>query len=97
MAKKLYVGNLSFNNEQADLEQLFGEFGEVEDAVIIMDRMSGRSKGFGFVTMANEADADSAIEALDGKDFAGRNIKVNEAKPREDRGDRRGGGGGRRY
>jgi RNA recognition motif-containing protein len=101
MAKKLYVGNLGYEVTQSDLEQLLGQHGQVEDAVVIMDRMSGRSKGFGFVTMAEDADADKAIAELDGKDYSGRALKVNEAKPREDRGGRGGGGGGggggRRY
>ena len=92
MAKKLYVGNLGYDVSQSDLEQLLGQYGQVEDAVVIMDRMSGRSKGFGFVTMAEDADASKAIAELDGKDYSGRALKVNEAKPREDRG---GGGGGR--
>lgn len=92
MAKKLYVGNLSYDVDQADLEQLLGQYGQVEDAVVIMDRMSGRSKGFGFVTMADDTAAATAIAELDGKDFGGRALKVNEAKPREER---PAGGGGR--
>lgn len=92
MAKKLYIGNLSYDVDQSDLEQLLGQYGQVEDAVVIMDRMSGRSKGFGFVTMSNDDDADKAIAELDGKEYTGRNLKVNEAKPREERS---GGGGGR--
>ncbi len=91
MSKKLYVGNLGYDVSQSDLEQLLGQYGEVEDAAVIMDRMSGQSKGFGFVTMADEAAANTAIAELDGKDHGGRALKVNEAKPREDRG----GGGGR--
>ena len=91
MAKKLYIGNLSYDVDQSDLEQLLGQYGQVEDAVVIMDRMSGRSKGFGFVTMSNDSDADKAIAELDGKEYTGRNLKVNEAKPRENRG---GGNGG---
>ncbi|HDY65315.1 MAG TPA: RNA-binding protein [Phycisphaerae bacterium] len=101
MSKKLYVGNLGYDVSQSDLEQLLGQYGEVEDAAVIMDRMSGQSKGFGFVTMADEAAANTAIAELDGKDHGGRALKVNEAKPREERGgggrDRGGGGGGRRY
>ena len=99
MAKKLYVGNLSYDVDQSDLEQLLSQFGEVEEAVVISDRMSGRSKGFGFVTMAEDDAANTAISELDGKDYAGRALKVNEAKPREERGGGRGrgGGGGRRY
>jgi RNA recognition motif-containing protein len=93
MAKKLYIGNLSYDVTQDDLEQLLGQYGQVEDSVVIMDRMSGRSKGFGFVTMADDGDADKAMAELDGKEYTGRNLKVNEAKPREERGG--GGGGGR--
>ncbi len=85
MAKKLFVGNISWDASDDDLKQLFAEFGEVEEAIIIKDKFSGRSKGFGFVTFVNEEDADKAIEALHEKDFMGRNIVVNEAKPREDR------------
>lgn len=91
MGKKLYVGNLPYSMQDADLEQLFGEHGTVESAQVIMDRMSGRSKGFGFVEMSTDEEAKSAIEGLNGKDFGGRALTVNEAKPREDRG----GGGGR--
>ncbi len=99
MSKKLYVGNLGYDVSQSDLEQLLGQYGEVEDAAVIMDRMSGQSKGFGFVTMADEAAANTAIAELDGKDHGGRALKVNEAKPREERGGggRDRGGGGRRY
>ena len=97
MAKKLYVGNLGYDVGQSDLEELLGQHGQVEDAVVIMDRESGRSKGFGFVTMAEDADANTAIAELDGKEHSGRALKVNEAKPREERGGRGGGGGGRRY
>lgn len=93
MAKKLYVGNLSYDVDQSDLEQLLGQYGQVEDAVVIMDRMSGRSKGFGFVTMANDEDADKAIAELDSKEYGGRALKVNEAKPREERSGGGGGGG----
>ena len=97
MAKKLYVGNLGYDVGQSDLEELLGQHGQVEDAVVIMDRESGRSKGFGFVTMAEDADASTAIAELDGKEHSGRALKVNEAKPREERGGRGGGGGGRNY
>ncbi|MBN1555346.1 MAG: RNA-binding protein [Phycisphaerae bacterium] len=95
MAKKLYIGNLSYDVDQSDLEQLLGQYGQVEDAVVIMDRMSGRSKGFGFVTMADDDAATTAIAELDGKEYTGRALKVNEAKPREERGGGGGGGGGR--
>jgi RNA recognition motif-containing protein len=93
MSKKLYVGNLSFNTTEQDLEEKFGEHGTVESANIIEDRETGRSRGFGFVEMSNDSEAQAAIEALDGQDMDGRNLKVNEAKPQENRGG--GGGGGR--
>ena len=94
MAKNtnIYVGNLDFATTQEDLETLFSEFGEVENARIITDKMSGRSKGFGFIEMLSDEKAKAAIEALDGKEVNGRAIKVNEAKPKTDR--PRGGGGG---
>jgi RNA recognition motif-containing protein len=90
MSTKLYVGNLSFNTSTQDLETMFGESGTVQSANIIEDRETGRSRGFGFVEMSSDAEAKAAIAALDGKEIDGRNLKVNEAKPREDRG-----GGGR--
>lgn len=93
MSTKIYVGNLSFNTTSQDLETLFAESGTVESANVIEDRETGRSRGFGFVEMASKADAEAAISTLDGKEYDGRNLKVNEAKPREDRG---GNGGGRR-
>lgn len=93
MSTKLYVGNLSFGTTQQDLEQLFGESGTVQSASIIEDRETGRSRGFGFVEMASKEEATAAIAALDGKEVQGRNLKVNEAKPRENGGG--GGGGGR--
>jgi cold-inducible RNA-binding protein len=95
MGKKLYVGNLSYDVSDATLNALFAPFGEVVSAQVIMDRDSGRSKGFGFVEMANGPEADAAIAALNGKENGGRMLKVNEARPKEDR--PRGGGGGRRY
>ena len=91
--KKLYVGNLPFDVTDDDLEQLLGQHGTVESAVVIQDKMTGRSKGFGFVEMADDGEADAAIEALNGQDFGGRALTVSEARPREDRGG--GGGGGR--
>ena len=96
MGKKLYVGNLSYNVSNADLEQLFGQHGTVESADVIMDRATGRSKGFGFVEMASDAEAQAAVAALNGKDYGGRPLTVNEAKPRPDSGGRgvRGGSGG---
>jgi RNA recognition motif-containing protein len=90
VAKKLYVGNLTYDTTEDNLVELFSEFGEVLSAQIIIDRDTNRSKGFGFVEMANGAD--EAATALNGQDFRGRNLTVNEARPREDRG---GGGGGR--
>jgi len=92
MGKKVYVGNMSYDTSQADLEQMFGEHGTVESAQVIMDRDTGRSKGFGFIEMSSEDEAQAAITALDGKDCGGRALKVNEAKPRTSGG---GGGGGR--
>jgi cold-inducible RNA-binding protein len=81
----IYVGNLPFTTTAQDLENLFGEFGTVESAAIINDRETGRSRGFGFVEMPNE-EGSKAISELDGRDFNGRALKVNEARPREDRG-----------
>lgn len=93
MSMKLYVGNLSFNTGSAELEQLFAGIGAVESASVVEDRITGRSRGFGFVEMASADDGNKAIAELDGTDFDGRQIKVNEAKPREDRGSFGGGGG----
>jgi RNA recognition motif-containing protein len=92
MSTKLYVGNISFNTTNQDLNDMFGEVGTVESANVVEDRETGRSRGFGFVEMASKADAENAIAQLNGKEVDGRALKVNEAKPREDRG---GGGGGR--
>lgn len=94
MAKKLYVGNLAYSTNNSDLESMFSEYGAVDSAQIIMDRATGRSKGFGFVEMASDDEAQAAIDALDGQEIGGRQIKVNVAKPRTD--DRRGGFGGGR-
>lgn len=96
MGKKLYVGNLSYEVRDADLEQLFAPYGTVESANVIMDRDAGRSKGFGFVEMSTNEEAQKAIEALNGKDHQGRALTVNEARPREERGGGRGGFGGGR-
>src|SRR5436190_16493901 len=93
MGKKLYVGNLSYSVDSSELEQLFGQHGQVLSAQIINDRDTGRSKGFGFVEMANDAEADAAIAALNGQEHGGRALTVNEARPREDRGGGGGGGG----
>ena len=95
MAKKLYVGNLTYGTTDSDLRTMFEEFGTVESAQVIMDRESGRSKGFGFVEMGKDQEAQAAIKDLNGKDMDGRALTVNEAKPREDRGGRSGGGGSR--
>ncbi len=92
MSMKLYVGNLSFNTSTQDLTELFGTVGTVESTNIIEDRETGRSRGFGFVEMSSKEEGKSAIEQLNGKEIDGRELKVNEAKPQENRG---GGGGGR--
>jgi RNA recognition motif-containing protein len=92
MGRKLYVGNLSYDIDSAALQEMFTPHGTVESAEIISDRETGRSKGFGFVQMGSDAEAQAAIQALSGKESGGRNLTVNEAKPREDR--PRGGGGG---
>ena len=91
---KLYVGNLSFNTSNNDLTDMFAEFGAVQSSNIIEDRETGRSRGFGFVEMSSKSEGEAAISALNGKEIDGRELKVNEAKPREDRGGSRGGGGG---
>ncbi len=96
MATKLYIGNLSYEVTQADLQELFAEVGTVESANVIMDRDSGRSKGFGFVEMASGEEAQAAIKQYDGYDLKGRALKVNEARPREDRSGGRSDSGGRR-
>ena len=95
MGKKLYVGNLSYSVDSSELEQLFGQHGTVTSAQIINDRDTGRSKGFGFVEMASDDEAQAAIAALNGQQHGGRALTVNEARPREDRGGGGGGGGGR--
>jgi len=96
MAKKLYVGNLSYSTTESILSELFGTIGEVASVNLITDRMSGRSKGFAFVEMAEESAAEQAIAELNGKEMDGRTIKVAEARPRRERGDSWGGGGGGR-
>ncbi len=93
MGMRLYVGNLPYSIGSSDLERMFSEFGTVNSAEVISDRMTGRSKGFGFVEMASADEAQAAISALNGKEEGGRPLTVNEAKPREDRGGSRGGGG----
>jgi cold-inducible RNA-binding protein len=92
MGKKIFVGNLSFSTTSADLETLFSEMGTCESATVVTDRDTGRSRGFGFVEMSSASEAGKAIAALNGRDLGGRQINVNEAKPREGGG---GGGGGR--
>jgi RNA recognition motif-containing protein len=94
MGKKLYVGNLSYEVTKDSLEQLLAPFGQIQSAEVIMDRTTGRSKGFGFVEMSSEDEAQAAINGLSGKDHGGRPLTVNEAKPREARSGGFGGGGG---
>ncbi len=99
MGKKIYVGNLSFNVETDQLRDVFAQYGTVDTANVISDRYTGRSKGFGFIEMSTESEAQTAISSLDGSDLRGRSMKVSLAKPqepREDRGDR-GGFNSRRY
>ena len=96
MGKKLYVGNLSYDMTSSALEALFAAHGTVESAEVIQDRMTNRSKGFGFVEMSTDQEAQAAIAALNGKDHDGRALTVNEAKPRESRGGGGYGGGGGR-
>lgn len=91
MGKKLYCGNLSYNVVNSDLDQIFGEFGTVQSAEVIMDRDTGRSKGFAFVEMQSDQEAQAAIAGVNGREHDGRTLTVNEARPRE----ARGGGGGR--
>ncbi|MDP1808664.1 MAG: RNA-binding protein [Actinomycetota bacterium] len=86
MAKTLYVGNLSYDTTEEDLRELLGPYGAVESIRLISDKYSGRSRGFAFVEMALESEADAAMEALDGKEQMGRNLTVSVAKPRSDRG-----------
>jgi len=90
MGKKVYVGNLDYGVTSADLEQLFAQHGTVETADVIQDKATGRSKGFGFVQMSTDEEANAAIAALNGQDYSGRALTVNEAKPRPE-----GGGGGK--
>jgi RNA recognition motif-containing protein len=95
MSKKLYVGNLSYNVSSSDLERMFSEHGAVQSAEVISDRATGQSKGFGFVEMASDAEAQAAIDALNGQQHGGRTLTVNEARPREPRSGGGGGGFGR--
>ena len=94
MGKKLYVGNLSYEVDSSELQQIFAQHGTVTSAEVVADRMTGRSRGFGFVEMGSDDEAQAAIAALNGQQHGGRALTVNEAKPREDRGG--GGGGGSR-
>jgi len=97
MPKRLYVGNLAYSVTNEELKDLFSQTGNVESAEVITDRFSGQCKGFGFVEMADATEGSNAIESLDGTEFKGRNIKVNESKPRQPaRGRESGGGGSRR-
>ena len=91
MAKKLYVGGISYSTTNDGLKSAFAQVGEVTSATIIMDKMTGRSKGFGFVEMANDSDADAAIEKWNGQELEGRKLTVNEARPMEPRAPRTGG------
>lgn len=84
MSNKLYVGNLNYDTSEEELQKAFAEFGTVDSATIITDRQTGRSKGFGFVEMSSEEEAEKAIEGLNGKEFGGRTIKVNEARPKRE-------------
>ena len=93
MGNKLYVGNLAYSVADSDLQQAFGEYGSVTSAKVMMDRESGRSKGFGFVEMGDDAQAQAAINGMNGQPFGGRNVVVNEARPMEARPPRSGGGG----
>lgn len=93
MGKKLYVGNLAYSVSSSDLEKLFSAHGTVQSAEVISDRMTNRSKGFGFVEMSTDEEAQAAISALHGQQHGGRALTVNEARPREDRGGGGGGGG----
>lgn len=91
---KIYVGNLAFQTTETELNELFSQYGDVKDVAVILDRETGRSRGFGFVEMTDDNAGRQAMTALDGQDFGGRNLRVNESQPRERSGG--GGGGGRR-
>jgi len=96
MGNKLYVGNLSYEVQDRDLQQLFAQYGTVSSAKVVMDRDTGRSKGFGFVEMGTDEEAEASISALNGHEVGGRALTVNEARPKEAGGERRSGGGGGR-
>ena len=93
MGTKLYVGNLNFRTTSEELRELFSQAGEVESASVIEDRDTGRSRGFGFVEMSSKEEGEAAIQQFNGRELGGRSLTVNEAKPREDRGGNRNGGG----
>ena len=95
MGNKLYVGNLSFNTTEIAIQDMFSQCGSVSEVMLMQDKFTGRSRGFAFVTMSSDAEAQAAVEALHGKDLDGRALTVNEARPREDRPPGGGGGGGR--
>ena len=97
MGRKLYVGNLAFSVTEQALQSTFSEHGTVESITLITDRDTGQSKGFGFIEMRTDAEANAAISGLNGKDLEGRAIKVNEAKPQARKSDRGGSGGGNRW
>ncbi len=97
MSIKIYVGNLSFDSKEADLEGLFATYGEVESAKIIVDQFTSRSRGFGFIEMSSREEGLKAIQELDSKDLHGRQLKVNEAKPKTDNHNRGGGGRNSRW
>jgi RNA recognition motif-containing protein len=97
MSTKIYVGNLSFDVTENDLREMFSEHGPVNEINVIMDKMTGRARGFAFVTMNTQEGADAAIEKLNGKEWKGRALTVNEARPREERPVSGGGSGGRTY
>ena len=96
MGKRLYVGNLSYQVDSSELESMFSAHGSVQSAEVVSDRMTGRSKGFGFVEMSSDSEAQAAIAAMNGQDSGGRALTVNEAKPKESRSGSGGGGGGSR-
>ncbi|MCL4218094.1 MAG: RNA-binding protein [Candidatus Hydrogenedentes bacterium] len=93
----IYVGNLSYNTRDEDLRESFAAYGTVTSARVIMDKYTEQSRGFGFVEMSNDTEAQAAIEGLNGKNLQGRDLRVNEARPREERSGSHGGGGGNRY
>ena len=94
---EIYVGNIPYGASDQDLKELFSQYGQVDAAKIIIDKMNGQSKGFGFVTMQEKEEAMGAINAINGSEFMGRNLRVNESRSRDDRPPRRGGGGGQRF